>query len=100
MLMRLISTDNDSARVFSGMQTFPGAMPGLQALRVLRLVRMFSLIRVFRQSFHLIVDTFTDSFTTLNTIVFLIFLSGMVMSALMFTVEATELDPLTHVRFC
>lgn len=66
-------------------------------LRVLRLVRMFTLIRVFRSSFYLIVDTFSDSFTTLNTIVFLIFLSGMVMSALMFTVEAHELDPLTHV---
>ena len=71
----------------------------LQVLRVLRLVRMLKLVVVFKSSFALITATFKDSFTTLNTIVFLILLCGIILSALMFTVEAVLLDPLTQVRF-
>lgn len=72
--------------------------PALSVLRVLRLVRMFKLIKLYKRPFDLIVATFADSFTTLNTIVFLILLSGIIISELIFAVEASVLDPLTHVR--
>ena len=74
------------------------ALPVLSVLRVLRLVRMFKLIKLYKRPFDLIIATFADSFTTLNTIVFLILLSGIIISMLMFAIEAAALDPLTHVR--
>lgn len=80
------------------MQSTRTSLPLLEVLRVLRLVRIFTLISIYKTSFNLIFSTFSDSFTTLNTIVFLILLTGIILSALMFAAEAETLDPVTQVR--
>lgn len=82
----------------AGVQGIKQSLAILEVMRVLRLTRAFKLVNFYKQSFDLIVSTFADSFTTLNTIVFLIMLAAIILSGLMFTAEATALDPLTHVR--
>ena len=89
---------NFCMRLCASEQALERKIPVLEVLRVLRLVRLFKVIKFYKQSFDLITSTFADSFTTLNTIVFLIVLSCIILSALMFSVEAGSLDPLTHVR--
>ena len=89
---------NSCVRLCASEQAHQRKIPVLEVLRVLRLVRLFKVIKFYKQSFDLITSTFADSFTTLNTIVFLIVLSCIILSALMFSVEAGSLDPLTHVR--
>jgi hypothetical protein len=80
------------------MQAFNRHMSVLAVFRVLRLTGIFKVFKVNRKSFELITATFADSITTLNTIVFLILLTGIILSALVFAAEAVVLDPLTHVR--
>jgi hypothetical protein len=73
-------------------------LPGFAIIRALRLVRMFRLMAIFKGPFDLITAAFTDSFTTLSTILFLVVLSGAIASALILAVEAQKTDALTQVR--
>jgi hypothetical protein len=61
-------------------------------------VRVFKIVTVYNSSFDLITSTFSKGLTTLNTIVCFFLLCGIMLSTLMFTVEAKTVDPVTHER--
>jgi len=58
---------------------------------------MFKLFKLFRRSFDLITHTLYESVSMLSTIVFLIVLGTFVMAAVIFSVEAVYIDPMTQV---